>query len=60
MPLRVIERRCPQDHPCPSVRVCPTKALTQEGNKAPVVDDDLCTECGECVKCCPMRALVLE
>lgn len=60
MPIRVIAERCPQNHPCPSVRVCPTAALTQEGNKAPVVDEAKCTDCGECAKRCPMRALVLD
>ena len=57
MAITVIERRCPQNHPCPSVRVCPVKALSQQGNKAPVVDAEACTECGACVRSCPMGAL---
>lgn len=60
MTLVVKEHRCPQNHPCPSVRVCPVGALSQEGFAAPVVDMEKCIRCGKCVKFCPMRALVLE
>ncbi|OCN00094.1 4Fe-4S ferredoxin [Clostridium sp. W14A] len=52
--------RCPQNHPCPSVRVCPVRALHQEGYHAPTVNSDKCIRCGKCVKSCPMRALKLE
>ena len=58
--LKVLKARCPQNHPCPSVRVCPTGALMQKGFSAPHVDADKCVKCGKCVKSCPMRALVLE
>lgn len=58
--LAVIKARCPQNHPCPSVRVCPVGALTQKGFGAPTVDKDKCVKCGKCVKSCPMRALVLQ
>ena len=58
--LIVKETRCPQNHPCPSVRVCPTGALTQEGCCAPRVDTAKCIACGRCVITCPMRALTLE
>ncbi len=57
--LVVIQSRCPQNHPCPSVRVCPVDALTQNGYDAPIVDQDKCTHCGKCVRYCPMRALTL-
>jgi len=58
--LKVIKWRCPQNHACPSIKVCPVGALTQSGYSAPVVDCDKCIECGKCVKFCPMRALKLE
>ena len=38
--------RCPQNHPCPSIRVCPTSALTQKGFRAPDVDQEKCVACG--------------
>ncbi len=58
--LTVKTDRCPQNHPCPSVRVCPVGALSQEGFKAPAVDLNKCIKCGKCANFCPMRALVLE
>jgi len=58
--LYVIKERCPQNHPCPSVRVCPVDVLIQTGFKAPEVDDDSCIRCGKCSKYCPMGALVLR
>ncbi|HWT27107.1 MAG TPA: 4Fe-4S binding protein [Mobilitalea sp.] len=58
--LHVMEDRCPQNHPCPSVRICPVGALKQEGYQAPTVDHDICIKCGKCVNFCPKMALVLE
>ncbi len=57
--LAVNERRCPQNHRCPSVQICPTGALKQKGFAAPVVDQDACVLCGKCVRFCPMGALSL-
>ena len=58
--LAVIKDRCPQNHPCPSVNVCPVGALKQTGFDAPTVEDELCIKCGKCVSFCPMKALVLQ
>lgn len=58
--LFVNKARCPQNHRCPSVSVCPVNALTQEGFAAPEVDMKKCIRCGKCVNFCPMNALVLE
>jgi Fe-S-cluster-containing hydrogenase component 2 len=60
MTLSVKHSRCPQNHPCPSIRVCPSGALTQKGFNAPEVDKDTCTKCGKCVRFCPMGALMLK
>lgn len=60
MKLEVIKERCPQNHKCPSVRVCPVDALSQKTIEAPTVDQDKCIECGKCVQYCPMNALVLK
>jgi ferredoxin len=54
MSIQIEKRRCPQNHPCPSIRVCPTGALTQQGFRAPQVDDQKCIECGKCIFFCPM------
>lgn len=58
--LVVVGSRCPQNHPCPSIRVCHIGALKQQGVKAPTVDEDVCTKCGKCVRYCPMGALQLQ
>jgi Fe-S-cluster-containing hydrogenase component 2 len=58
--LVVVKARCPQNHMCPAVRVCPVGALSQNGFSAPQVDFDKCIRCGKCVHFCPMRALRLQ
>ncbi|MEI6100435.1 MAG: 4Fe-4S binding protein [Eubacteriales bacterium] len=58
--LKVLKSRCPQNHPCPSIRVCKPGALVQNGFNAPTVSQDLCIQCGKCVSFCPKGALVLE
>lgn len=60
MAVKVIVERCPQNHICPAVAICPVDALSQVGHAAPTVDPELCTECGECVLVCRPRTLVLE
>jgi len=57
--IRINKHRCPQNHPCPSVRVCPVQALSQVGYGAPVADMDKCIKCGKCVRYCPMGAISL-
>ena len=44
---------CPQNHPCPVVRLCLAGALTQVDTfSAPRIDHELCTECGACTSAC--------
>lgn len=57
MTIQVIAPRCPQNHPCPAVRVCPVGALSQDGHRAPTVDLAKCTDCGKCARYCAMGAL---
>jgi ferredoxin len=57
MSITVIKSRCPQNHPCPSVNVCPVGALKQNGYNAPVVDEEKCIKCEKCVKFCAMGAI---
>lgn len=58
--LKVKEDRCPKNHACPSVKICPVSALTQNGFDAPTVDLNKCIKCGKCVNFCPKKALVIE
>ena len=55
--INVQASRCPQNHPCPAVGVCPVGALSQRGYAAPVVDERRCTGCGRCVRACGMGAI---
>jgi len=57
--LVVIKNKCPQNHPCPSVLICPVGALKQKGFSAPTVDMNTCISCGKCTKFCPRKALEL-
>ena len=57
--LLVVKENCPQNHPCPSVSVCPVGALKQSGFHAPTVDQYTCIRCGKCTISCPRQALVL-
>ena len=59
MSVTISPNRCPQNHRCPSIRVCPTGALSQIGHAAPSVDAAKCTGCGACVRFCPGGALGL-
>lgn len=58
--LKIMVERCPQNHKCPSIKVCPVEALSQEGVNAPKVNYEKCIKCGKCSNFCPKGALVLE
>lgn len=60
MAISVVVKRCPQNHACPAVRVCPVGALVKRGYSAPVVDKDKCIDCGKCSNFCPRGALQLQ
>ena len=60
MKLVVKKERCPQNHKCPAVKVCPVDALSQQGMSVPVVDAEKCIACGKCAKVCPTGALQME
>ncbi|MDF1564020.1 MAG: 4Fe-4S ferredoxin [Deltaproteobacteria bacterium] len=50
--IEVIAHYCPQNHPCPVVRLCPVDAIEQEGNSAPKVDQESCIDCCACTNAC--------
>jgi Fe-S-cluster-containing hydrogenase component 2 len=51
--IEINENACPQNHPCPAVRLCPVEAIVQDDiRSAPHIDDDLCTDCGACTQVC--------
>lgn len=52
--------RCPGNHKCPAVRVCPVSAIIQEGTGVPRIDKDKCIKCSKCVFFCPMKAITIN
>lgn len=56
--LKLDLQKCPANHKCPAVGVCPVHALTQEdSNHAPEIDYNLCVACGACCRVCGKQAL---
>ncbi len=55
--LHIDKLKCPQSHRCPMIPQCPVDAISQEGNKLPVIDTEKCIECGKCIKICAMGAV---
>lgn len=60
MKLVVDPKKCPQDHHCPAIAVCPVKAITQKDIYAlPQINEDACMLCGNCIDHCPKKAFKL-
>lgn len=57
MPIVVDKDRCPQNHRCPLIDLCPRQAISQVGFGLPQIDADKCIECGKCVRSCGMQAI---
>jgi len=57
MSIYVEPTHCPENHPCPALRVCPVGALSQDGFAAPKVDEEKCTDCGACTSYCFLGAI---
>lgn len=48
-------KKCPQDHRCPAIAVCPGGAISQQSDHAlPEIDD------GKCVRLCPKGAFTVR
>lgn len=52
--------RCPRNHRCPCVGICPAGAVSQKGFDAPEIDDTKCTGCGLCMRMCPYGVFSLD
>lgn len=60
MSLSIDEKRCPQNHRCPLLNICPVQAITQDGFGLPKINTEKCIECGKCIKFCGMKAVYKE
>jgi Fe-S-cluster-containing hydrogenase component 2 len=59
--IKIEASRCPQNHICPVIRVCPVGAISQKSPfSAPEIDEDKCTACGKCTKYCGYRAFSIK
>lgn len=57
MALTVDPGRCPQNHRCPLIAICPVGAISQQGFSLPQIDPARCIECGACAESCPRQAI---
>lgn len=57
MQIVVDKNICPQNHRCPSIKVCTVGAIRQTGFNAPTIDQEKCIKCEMCVMYCPMGAI---
>jgi ferredoxin len=57
MAYKIDKNKCPQNHRCPIITICPVGAITQDGFGLPVIDGSKCIDCGKCAKMCPMKAV---
>ena len=55
--IQVNKGICSHDHICPLIKACPAGAIPQDSEGFPVIDFNLCIECGKCVGKCPMKAM---
>ncbi|MEG1685295.1 MAG: 4Fe-4S binding protein [Bacteroides sp.] len=51
------KKKCPHNHVCPLINVCPVGAISQGKDGYPIINYDLCIECGKCTRACPMKAI---
>ncbi|MEG1463945.1 MAG: 4Fe-4S binding protein [Mucinivorans sp.] len=57
MAIVIDKEKCPHNHHCPLIGLCPVEAITQHDYDLPVIDSHQCIECGKCVEKCPMKAV---
>ncbi len=57
MKIIVDKKLCPQNHSCPSVKVCPVGAIKQNKFNLPTIDENKCIKCKKCVMFCPKGAI---
>ena len=50
--IKIRKAFCPQNHPCPTVRICPVGAIEQKGFNAPTINKEKCILCGKCIHSC--------
>jgi ferredoxin len=54
--ILVRQELCPQNHRCPTLSICPVGAISQNGFRAPTVDNEKCISCCKCTQSCAVFA----
>jgi len=55
--ITIDKDKCPQNHRCMAINVCPTGAISQNGIELPIINKGLCIECEICLQFCPKGAM---
>lgn len=58
--VNLIKERCPNNHKCRVVKLCPAKALSQKEKEVPKIDKEKCISCQKCITLCPKNVFILE
>jgi ferredoxin len=57
MQIVVDKEKCPQNHKCPAINICPVGAINQDRFEVPKINQEICIKCGNCIRFCPMGAI---
>ncbi|MFH0769480.1 MAG: 4Fe-4S dicluster domain-containing protein [Chloroflexota bacterium] len=58
--LRYLVSHCVHcSHP-PCKNVCPVNAITKREDGVVLIDEELCTGCGDCVEACPLKVIQIN
>jgi ferredoxin len=57
MALTIDPEICPANHRCPLINICPMDAISQINNGLPIINEDTCAGCMDCIGYCPLDAV---
>ena len=60
MEIIVDMNKCPKNHICPAIKVCPVNAIEQDGFDAPKINKEKCIKCKKCTFFCPKKAFTVK
>ncbi len=59
--IRIEASKCPQNHVCPVINICPSGAIVQKTDfSAPEIIGEKCAECGLCTNFCGFDAIQMS
>lgn len=60
MKIKIVKERCPHNHKCRVIALCPMDALSQKEKEVPKINYKKCIKCQKCITLCPKKVFVLE